>query len=197
MDILVAVLLAVAFSILISVIQVKSSCGSKASYRACTLTGSFLLYLLILIIGNTATTLLASATITFAAAAKFAWFWYAFIGVFGFEILLKNMNLTFADRDVLSINDWITKARDNAVQSALEAQINLDEQVSQKLANDLLKLPEKELDTYIANMLGHDVLHRLQRNAKKQNVDFKLIKALFLAKQEPLKAVAITRARRR
>jgi hypothetical protein len=219
MDIFIAVVLAVILSILISIIQVKSSCGSKVSYRACVPTGSFLLYLLILIIGNTATTLLAGATMgpltqnlnpseptdqningnspVIAAFSGLTWFWYAFVGVFGFEILLKNMNLTFANRDILSINDWITKARDNAVESALEMQINLDEQESQRLANHLVKLSVKKLDTHIVNTLGQSVLHRLQTTARKQKVDVKLIKALYLAKQEPVKAIAIISAKHR
>ncbi len=217
MNIAIAVILAIVFSFLVGLIQVKSDCGSKASYRACVRTGSFLLYLLILIIGNTATTLLAVATMgdisllrtpaltgqnrsetssLIVDISNFKWFWYAFVGVFGFEILLKNLNVTFANRDILSINDWITKARDSAVQSALETQINLDEQASQKLAKRLQTLSIKELDTHIVNMFGQNVLKRLQSLAKKQKVDIKLIKALYLAKQEPVKSIAIVTAKR-
>lgn len=134
-DLGIAIAFAVGLSLLIGVIEL--SYRSNAGLGACR-SSAAVLYLLILSIGNAATTLLAAvttagffvSTTTTAStpsqsaplALPFRWFWYAFLGVFGFEALLQNMNLTFFGKGVLSISDWIGKARDNAVASAVVAQ---------------------------------------------------------------------------
>lgn len=119
------------------------------------------------------------------------WFWYAFIGVFGFEILLKNTNLTFANRGVLSINDWISKALDNAAASAIESQTNSDTQQAQMLANKLKLLPNLELNAHVLSFLGADRLKQLEDTAQLNNADSNLTKALALAYEVPEKAAAI------
>ena len=119
------------------------------------------------------------------------WFWYAFIGVFGFEILLKNINLTFANVGVLSINDWISKALDNAEASAIEAQTNLDTEQAQTYANVLKSLSDSELNAQVLNSLGSDRLTELENNAQNSSADPNLTKALALAYEDPDKAAAI------
>lgn len=78
-----------------------------------------LLYILILLVGNGATTLLA-VTLTqkyFAGYPNFAWFWISFLGVFGFEAIIKNINISIFRTGVLTINDWIETAQELAVRS--------------------------------------------------------------------------------
>ncbi len=102
----------------------------------------FFIFLLIMMAGNTVTTLAAAAIVRpFTADANVEpqnrpttnpapppllsagppWLWYAFIGVFAFEAILQQINVTIFDRNVLTINDWITKARDLAVQGAIKS----------------------------------------------------------------------------
>jgi hypothetical protein len=119
------------------------------------------------------------------------WFWYAFIGVFGFEILLKNINLTFANIGVLSINDWISKALDSAAASAIESQTSSDTQQAQKLANELKLLTDSDLNAQVLNSLGADRLKELQDTAQLNGADPRLTKALALAYEAPDKAAAI------
>jgi hypothetical protein len=60
-DTLVAVGLAVAFSLLIGFIELRYR--TKVTFNSC-LTGSAVVYIAILLVGNTATTLIAAATVT-------------------------------------------------------------------------------------------------------------------------------------
>jgi hypothetical protein len=218
MDIAIGVGVAVFFSTLISFIEVMNR--SKSDLRTC-LTGAFFMYWLILGTGNTATTLLAvspveswfsgfigdiSSDATSTPTPSLTptpnsseppepsgaiWFWYAFIGVFGFEILLKNINLTFANIGVLSINDWISKALDNAAASAIESQTNSDTKQAQILANKLKLLPAQELNAQVINCLGANRLQELENTAQINGADPSLVKALALAYEAPDKAKAI------
>jgi hypothetical protein len=218
MDIAIGIGVAVFFSTLISFIEVMNR--SKSDLRAC-LTGAFFMYWLILGTGNTATTLLAVSPVESWFSGSIGdmssdatstptpsltptpnsseppepsgaiWFWYAFIGVFGFEILLKNINLTFANIGVLSINDWISKALDNAAASAIESQTNSDTKQAQILANKLKLLPAQELNAQVINCLGANRLQELENTAQINGADPSLVKALALAYEAPDKAKAI------
>lgn len=203
-DLAIAIAFAVALSLLIGVIEL--SYRSNAGLGACR-SSAAVLYILILVIGNTATTLLAAATTgggfvstTAAAGAPsqsaplvlpFRWFWYAFLGVFGFEALLQNMNLTFFGKGVLSISDWIGKARDNAVASAVVAQTRETYSRAHQLADKLKALPVKELNAHVLNALGAARLKELEEDAAANKADATLIKALALAYEAPDKAAAI------
>ena len=122
------------------------------------------------------------------------WFWSAFIGVFGFEILLKNINITFADKGVLSINDWISKAREMAVGSAIDLQAHSEIKRSRILSNKLRNLDPAELTTHFLNLLGSEYLHELQTTAAQDGADLHLLKALALASESPDEAEAIYNA---
>jgi hypothetical protein len=229
MDLLIAIALAAGFSLLIGAIELVYR--SKAKFIAC-LNGSSCLYVLVLLIGNIATTLFAAATLggivpetpanAGASEAKdesgklkegsglttpsdpagqraavrsllerFPWFWYAFLGVFGFEVLLQNMNLTFFGKGMLSINDWISKARDNAVALAVENQAQAVNRESQSLAARLRQKPPADLNAQVVNCLGAARLTELVNTAKATGADESLVKALALANEAPDKARAI------
>src|SRR5437016_6301866 len=126
----IALILAAALSFLICTIEVRSQ-SKVAAFGNC-FTGSFTVYVLIVIIGNTATTLVVATTLGYSPTAssglvgstaappseqapkqdgakkqpggeshgqtprapvipvtlleRLPWFWYAFLGVFGFEV---------------------------------------------------------------------------------------------------------------
>lgn len=94
------------------------------------------------------------------------WFWFAFVGVFGFEVLLQNINLTFADKGVLTISDWINEARDPAVAAAVRAQATWESNRGQALAARLKTLPEAELNAHLLSVVSAAALKKRQDDAQ-------------------------------
>ncbi len=190
-DSVIALVIAMVLSVLISVIEVKHQ--SHANLKSC-LGSAFFIYLAVLAVGNMGTTLLAVAAVAKAKLPGPAWFWHAFVGVFGFESLLQNINVTLFDRGVLSIQDWISKARDSAVASAIQSHTTAGFQRAQALANQLKDIPTDELNSYILQYLGADALNELESNAQQMGAHPGLVKALALAHEHPDQAEAIVKA---
>lgn len=199
MEISIAILVTILLSALIGFIEVKNN--SDSDWKSC-LTISFFIYLIILSIGNTATTLTAFSILskpsnnmvennsntkknnaTESNPLELLWFWSAFTGVFGFEIMLKNINLTFSDKGVLSINDWINKALDSAVASAIASAVNSNVQTSTMLVGKLRRLSENELNAYVVQFLGQERLTELENTSPQNNIDSILIKALAITNE--------------
>ena len=182
-----AIALSFALSVLICCIELIYR--SKTAALGALWSGSALLYLLVVVIGNTATTFIAAAggdTLIPGGLVKdgklaLAWFWYAFMGVFGFEVLLQNINVTFADKGVLSINDWISKARASAVASAIKYQAGATVQKAEEMANTLRALPVAELNARVLDAMGQARLLELDNTAAATGADSRLTKALSLA----------------
>lgn len=187
----IAAVIALPLSALIVAIEITRA-ASSSLFRI--LRSPTLLYFLIVAVGNIFTTFLAAATVSQQIPAGTAppWFWYAFLGVFGFEAILKNVNLTFAGIGVLSINDWITKAKDAATADVIEADVWLKEQQAMTLAARLKVLPEKDLNTHVLNILGSGQVQWLEAEAAQAKADPQLIKALALAKGNYTSALAIS-----
>lgn len=188
----IAAMIALPLSALLATIEIAraSGAGRSAMFRF-----PMLAYMLILALGNVFTTFLAASTLhdNLPSTAP-PWFWYVFIGVFGFEAILKRVNLTFSGIGVLSINDWITKARDSAVADAIEAGVQRDETAALRLAERLRKLPEQELNAHVVNMLGQGQVKVLDNAAANENPSAALVKALALAKADYKRALAISPA---
>lgn len=191
LDAEIAAIIALPLSSLIVAIQITQA-SSSSIQRA--LRGPTFLYFLIVFVGNVFTTFLAAATIakTIPTDIAPAWFWYAFFGVFGFEAILKNLNLTFAEIGVLSINDWITKAKDAAVADVIEADVMYQLQMANALAAKLKELPVDELNTHVIHILGNGQVGVLDAAANSESADPQLMKALALAKGNYKAALAIS-----
>jgi hypothetical protein len=189
-DALIAAVVAFPLSALIVSIEITKA--STASFPGIFRIPA-LLYFLIVLAGNIFTTFLAAAMVSQQVPAGVVprWFWYVFFGVFGFEAVLKNVNLTFAGIGILSINDWIVKAKDAATADVIESSVMLKEQKAMVLALRLKKLSEKELNAYILNILGSGQVLLLESEASQSNADAQLIKALALAKGNYKSAFAI------
>lgn len=91
------------------------------------------IYFLVLFLGNVTSTLVTASFITSDEAAleiplfqSYSWFWYSFIGVFCFEAIIQNINITYFGKGVLTISDWIAKAKDRAVAKVIEKNIEID-----------------------------------------------------------------------
>jgi len=104
----------------------------------------------------------------------------AFFGVFGFETILKNTNITMFDRGVLTIQNWIEKALNAAAAAAIDQQENLKREAETRLVDKLMELPEVELNTRILHKLGPETVSKLEAAAKASSADAKLYKVLQL-----------------
>jgi len=193
-----ALLLSLLFTSLICLIEIPSR--SKASLRAC-LGGSFVVYVLIFIVGNATATLLApplAPTDLSAALAGWAPLFYAFSGVFAFQGILGNTNVTFFGQGVLTIEEWVAKARDNAVANAVKKQARLELHYAQQCAEDLReKLSPAELNTYVARYMNPETVKKLEADAANANADPGLYKALWFAMEKPEEAAAVARRRKK
>lgn len=207
-DVFIAVPLAAVFTLLIALIEIAYQSKVRHVFVWCFRIG-FLLYLLVLLAGNVATTMAATSVLkpfidaSAAAPAQagsqdepgFAkqpapplgtglpWFWYAFLGVFGFEAVLQRVNVTFANQGVLTINDWISKARDSAVASAIASQVEARTKREQQLADRLVasNISDADLNTYVENWLGGGRVSELDQAAGACGANPRLMKALALA----------------
>lgn len=189
-----ALLLSLIFTSLICLIEIPSR--SKASMRAC-LGWSFVVYVLIFIVGNATATLLAPPLVPqdlSAALAGWAPLFYAFSGVFAFQGILGNTNVTFFGQGVLTIEEWIAKARDNAVASAVKKQARLELHRAQQCAEDLRKnLSPADLNTYVARYMNPETVKKLETDAVNANADPGLYKALWFAMEKPEEAAAVAK----
>jgi len=187
-DMAEAMVAAAGFSVLISFIEILSK--SKAALQQ-LLGTRFLLYVLILILGNTIATGLASASPPPVSGLS-SWYWNAFLGVFGFQAIIQNINVTFASKGFLTINDWINTARDSAVADAVEAEADSKLKKIQVLAKRLAQLPLATLNTHVAAMVNTpNAVIELAQQAQQQGLDEAFLKALTLATTDYKKASQI------
>jgi len=175
---------------LISLIEIPSK--SKAGWRASCGNGYFWMYFGILAIGNAVAGLLSFVFVSLPPSLNpFAPFLHAFVGVFAFQGIMSNTNLTFLDKGVLTIDDWISKARETAVAEATQRQVRAEQSARRRTAEILAKMDEEKLDVYIDNHLGREVFETIAAAARKHGDSAKLYKALEFAKRDPENAAAI------
>ncbi len=122
--------------------------------------------------------------ITTAEGSDLSWFWAAFLGVFAFESMLQRINVTFGNQGVLTINDWIAKARDGAIEATLAAKANAQMKSEQILATKLdqsTALDDSKLNSYVQSWLGPTRVTELEQLAATGHANPRLTKALALA----------------
>lgn len=160
---------------------------AKAGFKA-TLTYHTFLYFLIFGLGNNVATLFAIPQVNqFGLPPNLLFmepYIAAFLGVFAFHGVLSNTNISLFDRNVLTIDSWISKARDNAIQQVARKQGEIRLNEVDNFAKQLAAIDEQVLNTYIANYLDHGADY-YDDEAKKTNSDKKLYKALMLASRLP------------
>ena len=189
-DLTIAIIAALFVTLLIIVIEVPSE--ARTRHRKASFNFGVFVYFLILGIGNAATTMLASTLVDQQLPGP-QWFWYAFFGVFGFQIVLKNTNLMVFDQGVLSIQSWIEKGRDHAVAHAIRRDEELTIEIAQRNAAKLTDLDEQTLNGHITVLLGEKVVEKLEEAAGRTGSDAKAIKAFELARGAPDDVAAILR----
>jgi hypothetical protein len=155
---------------------------SKTTLRACLVLDSFL-YWAILSFGNSVTTLLVSTVVVEnipAALSRYYFLFYAFFGVFGFETVLKNTNITIFDQGVLTIQNWIDSAKNAAVASAIAAEEVLKGSLEIALQKHLNGMSELDINTRILTKSGPTTVSQLEDDAKRSSADAKKYKVYYL-----------------
>jgi hypothetical protein len=181
----------VVLTVLISAIEVPVRSKTRL---VSSFTAAFWLYAAILNVGNIASALLATMVVGVPWPQFALPFFYAFFGVFAFQGVMSNTNLTFFDKGVLTIQDWIGKARDYAVETAVVNQVKKDDRRTQALAGRLsADITEAQLNTNIIKSLGKDILKQMDTDAAASSADGRFYKALVFASQKPSEAEAIVR----
>jgi hypothetical protein len=123
MGFLVAGLVACVLTYLLVMVEILLR--AKATFKA-TLNLPCLFYLVVLAFGNVLMTLLALPQLGGRISEPLRpWLepaLAAFAGCFGFHAALSNMNIKFFQRNILTFDDWIAKARALAAGAANEKQ---------------------------------------------------------------------------
>jgi hypothetical protein len=171
--------IAVALSLLIAFIEIPSK--SKSQLRACLVSASAS-YWLVLSFGNVITTLLASLAVVKLPASLAPYYpvLTPFFGVFGFETVLKNTNITMFDKGVLTIQNWIEKASNAAVAAAIAKQEDIKESEDTMLVEKLMMLSEIEINTRVLRKMGDHAVGDLDAAAKASSADPKRYKVFQL-----------------
>lgn len=207
-DASLAVILSTILSFLLAIIQISGDAKTRDLRGVFTL--SLMFYILIMIIGNVITTLAAASIIdnylknideANSTNQLFLvgpiWLWYCFFGVFGFEAIIQKINITFFDQGVLSINDWLTKAKKSATAATLDKIVNLDFQDTQKLAHLLIKNKDtKTIHTFASIKFGpeqyQNIIASINNNT---NIDQDQYLSYLLSEQFPKEVRAEIKAK--
>jgi hypothetical protein len=192
----IAILFVLAFTLLIAPIDIvvrAKQVALKECYGA-----AFWFYALILLIGNIVAALLAfpllAPRIQNPAVLPFI---AAFAGVFAFQGVLSNTNVSFFGKGVLTIDDWIDKARTASVEAALTRHARNERDTIMRMATALQALDDDQLNTHLLNSGGATiVIANIEARATSSGANVKLYKALILATEFPDHARAIVQSRR-
>lgn len=173
---------------------------SQARIRAC-ISSRFALYFLVQAVGNGMATLLASVFLADKfpeSIQKWNPLIFAFFGVFAFEGIMSNTNLTFFDKGVLTIQNWVNKGRDPAVAYAIKQNAQFEENEVIRCAHRLRDtVPLNELNVYLSNTLTAAELATIEADAAKSGSDTHLYKALELSRRNPSQTAAILKEKKR
>lgn len=191
MDYAFGILISFLLTCILAYVEIIHESGKSGKALLCPETFA---YLLVLALGNGISTLAAPSIL---AASNLisqiqgpVWLWYGVIGVFGFNAIIRYINITLFDQGVLSINEWVSKSKENATAAVIEKSVDLEHAEAQQIAQQLKNLPEDELDAQISQVLGSDTLEELNSQSGNR-VNSRLLKALVLAQEETPQARAI------
>jgi hypothetical protein len=175
-DIRAAIGIAIAVSLVFALIEIPAK-AKTTRLRACLVGPSFF-YWAVLSFGNTVTTLLASVAVVkmLPSLSDYYFLLSAFFGVFAFETVLKNTNITMFDKGVLTIQNWIDKALDAAAAATIDRQETLKQEEETRLVQQLRQKAETEINTRILNKMGDGKVETLDKAAQASGADRQLYK---------------------
>jgi hypothetical protein len=186
-----AIAIAVLLSLVVSMIQIPTR--SRTGLRSCLVIQS-LVYWIVVAFGNVVTTILASAAVTKlpSGLAPYYFLFCAFFGVFAFEAVLKNTNVTMFDRGVLTIQDWIEKALNAAAAAALDNEETRKRAAENRLVALLMRRREMDINTLVLNTLGAGTVAALDDAARASSADPKMYKILqYVTRLSPAERSAL------
>lgn len=195
----VVLLVVAVISLLLAAIEVMKE--GQVDFRDCFQL-PFFAYGFMLALGNVFTSLLGRyvlarmsgndpALAQWIPDEKTAWILAGFLGLFGFQMLIRNINVTVSGMDLLALEAWIQKARDNAVTRAQDLHTQIEHRQAVALAQDLRKIPRTDMNAYLAQHFGPEFIGKLAESSQTADADEDLAKALALVYQEPEVARAI------
>lgn len=198
MQLLLAGVLSSLFTLLISPIEIRFR-AKTANFSACW-GSAFWLYWTILALGNLIGALLAVPMLEARLPLELApvsSLMSAFAGVFAFQGVLSNTNVTVFGKGMLTIDDWIERARSSAVADALEKSAMRSQDEILRSADAIARLPEAQLNGHLLRLFGDDnageKLAKITQRAHDSGADEQHYKALVLATQFPSEAAALVR----
>lgn len=109
------------------------------------------------------------------------------LGVFAFKVFLEQINVTFAGRGVLTIEEWVGKARDTAVATAIARGVAATYDRKTKLAQRIdgkTTLTDPQLNTFVDSVLGPGSAVKLDQHAAAHSLSPRLYKALSLVETD-------------
>jgi len=192
-----AVARAVEWSLLFSLIAalVELQFRSKASLFSCFVGSSFLYVALAGFFNTLAAAMAASLLQTkLPGGPVLTPMFYALFGVFAFEAVLSNTNITIFGKGVLAFQEWTGKARDPAVTAVQHRQVQIESDRTTALANRLIRLDDGKLTAYLLDAFGKDAGERLIQDSEtyqqKYHADAKFLRALAFARAFPDRATS-------
>ena len=106
-----------------------------------------------------------------ASLSPFYFLLAPFFGVFAFEAILKNTNITMFDKGVLTIQNWIEKALSSAAAAAIDQEENFKQDEESLLVEKFMKLQETEINTRVLQKMGAGAVQKLEAAAKGSSAD--------------------------
>jgi hypothetical protein len=186
------VIQAVAWSVFFSIIAgfVELQFRSKADLRSCFAWSSFL-YIVLLAFFNTLAAAIAATLLNgkLPGGPSLTPVFFALFGVFAFQTVLSNTNITIFEKGVLEFQEWTGKARDPAVTVVQQRQVQRVSNRATDLANQVMKIDDGKLTTLVLDAFGQDAGEKLLQDSEnyraKYHADAKLYLALAFARTFP------------
>ncbi len=180
-----ALILAVLLTIILIAIEIPLV--AKASLKA-SLSGPVFLYLGMFSLAHLFATMIAFVVLNEDQLGPdltpFRPLMAAIAGVFAFRAVLRNTNITLYQKNVLTIEDWVDRARDFAVASAIAREAEINEEYLVAAARKMSEYDVQTLNAWISVSLVADV-QELEEAAQKAKAEVKYYKALVLASELP------------
>lgn len=199
-----AQIISLALTFLFVINDIHSSANNQVSLRACAIWPS-LAFFLTFAVGNAVATLLVPLMAPeiivrewteelndFSLALT-----YALAGVLGFEGIISNLTYSTSGADY-SLRERVTRARDLAVERALDKEIQLENQRQRRKARKIKEvLTEPEINAHILEILGSGIVNDLETQADNEQAPTTNVKCNTLAALKPSDADAILKEARR
>ena len=185
-------------TILVCFVEITSR--SKARLGACH-TRPLWVYASLVLVGNLATTGFALYKIVGPWLVQFPEtarpyvqaLLAPFLGVFAFQGILQRTNVLFADMPVLSIQDWIDKARIPAEAAATQKETRLQAEETERLAGALKNLATDRLNAYLQTYCTDVDLAKVEEQIQQHGLHGSLYRAQLFATHNVTAARAAVR----